>query len=110
MRNPCGDCIRDEETIFVEQEMLVIYTSYAGVVLFVFKGRMLTASEHKNLSLLQKLAAILGLSSRFDYCPKHKLFFEKCESGRVDELWVCPKCFDEKAREFLLEERSNAHS
>jgi len=78
----------------MSEEYRVFYSN--GVRIVVFKGEMLTASEYKNLSFKQKLVAILGLSFRLDYCPKHKLFFKKHESGRVEEIWVCPKCFDEK--------------
>jgi len=78
----------------MSEEYRVFYSN--GVRIIVFKGEMLTASEYRNLSFKQKLAAILGLSRRFDYCFKHKVFFKKHDSGRVEEIWVCPKCFDEK--------------
>jgi len=62
----------------------------------VFKGRALSCGEE--VSLKNKLAAIVGLSWNLGYCGKHKIFFRKYDAGRVDEIWICPKCFDERFR------------
>ena len=82
----------------MSDEYRVFYSR--GVKIIVYKGKMLAANQYRSLSLIQKLTAILGLSQTLDYCHKHRLFFRKYESGRINEIWVCPKCFDEKVKIF----------
>ena len=51
---------------------------------------------HDKLSFWQKLTAIIGINPRIAHCSKHKLYFYKVDRDRIDEIWICPKCFKER--------------
>jgi len=46
----------------------------------------------EELSLTQKIAAILGISETIDFCFKHKIYFHK-SSLNQSIMYICPICF-----------------
>ncbi|RJS85202.1 hypothetical protein CW706_02115 [Candidatus Bathyarchaeota archaeon] len=54
---------------------------------------------HTKLSILQELTAIIGINPRVDHYNKHKLYSYKVNRDRIDEIRICPKCFEERFSE-----------
>jgi len=59
---------------------------------YALKGFNLSYSP----TFAEKLFALLGLNPRLDFCGKHKIWFEKVDRNKLQEIWVCPRCFEEK--------------
>ena len=71
--------------------MNIEYKIIGGVT--VVKSR----EVHEKLSLLDKILAILDIGG-ISYCPRHKLFYYNYNNilRNPREIWLCPKCYEEK--------------
>ena len=50
-----------------------------------------------DLSLFEKISAIIGLNLFVDYCHKHHVYYETSEFD-FECIYVCPLCYEEACK------------
>ena len=62
----------------------------------ICKGEPLTPKQQKKLSVKTKLLAILELHPTIGFCEKHKIYYKIYRKNELEEIWLCPLCYEEK--------------